>query len=196
MSWNYRLVKKEFKLEGKVVDTCYYIVEAFYDSNGKVTMITQEPEGPTGDNISEVLSSYIMLAEAFKAPILNFDEIPEPGAIDLIGDAMKELQDENGNNRSTEELIAEGKLIPHDVVFEGIREKRGISREEHEKEMENYRLEGIEKAAKDEEFYNKKLVGADMAQIIGIAIDKYVDQKTEWEKYPYPKDKPVGLDKE
>lgn len=193
MSWNYRLVKKEFKHEGKVLDTCYYIVEAFYDSNGKVTMITQEPEGPSGENISDLLASYIMLAEAFKAPILNFDQIPEPGAVDFIKEAMKDLEDEQGNRRSTEELIAEGKLIEHNVVIDNMCERLGKSREEHDKEMEVYRQEVIDKAIKDEEFYNSKLIGADMAQVIGIAIDKYVDQKTEWEKYPYPKD--VGIDK-
>lgn len=132
MNWDYRIIKKEYKNdEGVVLDASYFIIEAFYDENGKVFMCSQEPEGPAGDTIEEMIHNWCMLAEAFNKPILDFDNIPEDGAVHELDERMKELQDEDGNMRPTDELIEEGKLIPHETVMKNLRDKLAERAEEN-----------------------------------------------------------------
>ncbi len=57
----------------------YAIHEAYYDKNGHVGAITKDPVEPFGENIEELRHSWVMMAEAFGQPILDYDNIPEPG---------------------------------------------------------------------------------------------------------------------
>ncbi len=105
--WNYRVVRKK---ENR--DYSYAIHEAYYDKGGFVFAITQENMEPFGENIEELRNSWVMMAEAFGQPILDFEDIPEreyekgeypfgdDGADDRKGisleDVEKEMEDELG----------------------------------------------------------------------------------------------------
>ena len=82
--WNYRVVKKKqtwvdptSKQESRHYS--YAIHEAYYDHRGYVGAITWEPVEPYGETIEELRHAWIMMAEAFGQPILDYDMIPESG---------------------------------------------------------------------------------------------------------------------
>ena len=72
--WNYRVVRKK-----ELTHFTYAVHEAYYDNNGKVGSITQKAINPFGETIEELRHSWLMMTEAFGKPILNYDDIPEPG---------------------------------------------------------------------------------------------------------------------
>src|SRR3972149_8456632 len=82
--WNYRVVRKK-NANADAIDQkervryTYAIHEAYYDKNGHVGAITQGPVEPFGENIEELRHAWVMMAEAFGLPILDFDTIPESG---------------------------------------------------------------------------------------------------------------------
>ncbi|MFH1951206.1 MAG: hypothetical protein ABIL06_06300 [Pseudomonadota bacterium] len=68
--WNYRVVRKKNTYIDPInrkerVDYTYAIHEAYYDENGHVGAITQDPVKPFGENMEEVRHSWVMMAEAF-----------------------------------------------------------------------------------------------------------------------------------
>ena len=122
----------------------YAIHEAYYDKNGYVGTITQDPVGLAGENIEELRHSWVMMAEAFGRPILDHDHIPEPGykreedpiaaVLDArlkepeegipLEDVLKDLEkkfgpfDEEAFNKQVEEERLEKERI-HGEVFVG-----------------------------------------------------------------------------
>ena len=140
--WNYRVVRKrktliDPKSKKERVDYSYAIHEAYYDENGHVGAITKDPVEPFGENIEELRYSWVRMAEAFGMPILDYDDIPEPGydrnrdPIGLeIGDRLKGI--ESGNKG----------WIPWERVKEGLEKKWGPFDEEmYRKQVEEERLE-------------------------------------------------------
>lgn len=83
MGWNNRVVRRFHSwVDAKGQqhgDHTYGIHEAYYDKNGKVVAITEDPVEPHGETVAEMRRSWCMLAEAFGQPILDFDCIPEVG---------------------------------------------------------------------------------------------------------------------
>jgi len=71
MSWNYRLVRRKFPNR-----TITAIHEAYYNDHGHVHMISTEPQAvSTKYGLSAAAEDYEMMAEAFKAPVLVYEEI-------------------------------------------------------------------------------------------------------------------------
>jgi len=86
-TWNYRIVRRKhaWKATGtkeEVVSYSYGIHEAYYDKAGKVGAITEDPVELFGENIEELRHSWVSMAEAFAKPLLDYDDIPEPGYVD------------------------------------------------------------------------------------------------------------------
>ena len=82
--WNYRVIRKKHVCMHATqtrerVDYTDGIHEAFYDENGYVGSITQNPVEPFGENMEDLRHSWVMMAEAFGQPVLDYDNIPEPG---------------------------------------------------------------------------------------------------------------------
>jgi hypothetical protein len=147
--WNYRVIRKKSSYIDTTtgrerVDYRYAIHEAYYDKNGYVGTITQDPVGPIGENIEELRHSWVIMAEAFGQPILDNDHIPEPGykreedpiaaALDArlkepeegipLEDVLKDLEkklgpfDEEAFNKQVEEERLEKERI-HGATFVG-----------------------------------------------------------------------------
>ncbi|WP_428086493.1 hypothetical protein [Candidatus Thioglobus sp.] len=65
MTWNYRIVSK---------DESFAIHEAFYDDDGKVETITQDPCSPSGETISELKEDLKYFEKSLSLPILNYTD--------------------------------------------------------------------------------------------------------------------------
>jgi len=82
--WNYRVVRKKHTWidpsdNQEKIDYTYAIHEAYYDSNGYVGHVTEDPVKPFGNTIEELRHDWMTMAEAFGYPLLDYDQIPEPG---------------------------------------------------------------------------------------------------------------------
>jgi hypothetical protein len=141
MHWNYRIARKrnERIYKDKVkVHYDYFIVEAYYDSNGKVGMISQDPTSFYGENVEQLADGYDKCKAAFYAPILDYDNIPEPGyqeSADPFNAALK-----NGNFlKKLEEDEEKEEFSPPEVT---------------EKEMDDYDKECEDERVMKETLYN------------------------------------------
>jgi hypothetical protein len=140
--WNYRVVRKKNtyidpKNKKERVDYTYAIHEAYYDENGHVGAITQEPVEPFGENVEELRHSWVMMAEAFGQPVLDYSNIPEPGydrKKDPIGSELDErLKEIEAGNK---------KGIPWEHVKMELEKKWGrFDEEEYRKQVDEERLE-------------------------------------------------------
>ena len=152
--WNYRVVRKKNiyidPTDNKErVTYTYAIHEAYYDKNGHVGAITQDPIEPFGENIEELRHSWVMMAKALGQPILDCDKIPEPGydrKEDPIGsdldERLKELK--SGNKKG----------IPWEQVKRDLEEKWGPFDEE------GYRKQIEEERVEKERIHSKAFIGA------------------------------------
>lgn len=86
MNWNYRIVHRVFRQGTDLEEHTHAIHEAYYDENGKVTSITTEPVRCWGDDIEGLKWCYEKFGEAFKKPVLEWDNIPEIGDESSVDD--------------------------------------------------------------------------------------------------------------
>jgi len=151
--WNYRVVRKKNTYidpanKKERVDYTYAIHEAYYDENGHVGAITQEPVEPFGENVEELRHSWVMMAEAFGQPVLDYGNIPEPGydrKKDPIGSALDErLKEIEAGNK---------KGISWEHVKRELEKKWGpFDAEEYRKQVDEERLE-------KERIHNETFIG-------------------------------------
>lgn len=82
--WNYRIVRRRIPIQesGNTRDKTFGIHEAYYDKNGKVWAITEEQMCPVGDSRRDLEMCFEQMRQAFKRPVLKFEDIPEHGAIE------------------------------------------------------------------------------------------------------------------
>ena len=140
--WNYRVVRKRNVCidptdKKKRVDYTYAIHEAYYNRNGHVGVITQDRVEPFGEDIEELRHSWVMMAEAFGQPILDYDNIPEPGyerKEDPMGSVLDErLKDLEAGNKTG---------VPWEQVKRELEEKWGpFDHEGYRKQVEEERVE-------------------------------------------------------
>lgn len=80
--WNYRIVRRRFVHKDESGQEHehfrYAIHEAYYDANGHVGGITENPVDPSGEDVEELRHDWISMADAFSQPILDYDALPEP----------------------------------------------------------------------------------------------------------------------
>ncbi|MCX5814696.1 MAG: hypothetical protein NTX75_00435 [Proteobacteria bacterium] len=136
--WNYRVVRKKYvNPDTERASYTYAIHEAYYDNNRHVGAVTQDPVEPFGENIEELRHSWIMMAEAFGLPILDFEAIPEPG-YERKEDQVASILDK----RIKEQETGEAKGIPFEQVKKDLEEKFGpFDEEKYEKQVEAEREE-------------------------------------------------------
>lgn len=73
MTWNYRLFKQDTPkaADGKHI---FFIGECYYDEDGKPELHSlMDHNSLVGSNAKETESTYKMIAEAFKTPIIELD---------------------------------------------------------------------------------------------------------------------------
>jgi hypothetical protein len=189
--WNYRVVRKrnvspDTKDKDERASYTYAIHEAYYDNNGHVGAITQDPIEPFGENIEELRHAWVMMAEAFGLPILDFENIPESG-YERKEDPMAPGLDKRIKEMETGEV----KGIPFEQVKRDLEEKFGpFDDKEYENQIETER-------AKKEKIHGEAFVGKtpleDLIKKIYTDYREYVEKdRTEnpW-KYKTENGQPV-----
>lgn len=91
--WNYRLVRHREELPGDQEAELIEMHEAYYDSNGKVWAVTSAGIPVHGETKEIALECLEMMRKAFEKPILEFEGIPEEGAV-APGDPPNEFRDQ------------------------------------------------------------------------------------------------------
>jgi hypothetical protein len=81
--WNYRVVRrkliwKDWKTKKNRNGFMYDIHEAYYGNKGKITAITLNPVGITGETMEEMRHTWVRMAEAFGQPILDYSKFGNP----------------------------------------------------------------------------------------------------------------------
>ncbi|MCA1795007.1 MAG: hypothetical protein ABR534_12845 [Desulfotignum sp.] len=117
--WNYRVVRKNTIYQdssGKKdrITYTYAIPEAYYDKNGFAGAITEDPIEPFEETIEELRHSWVMMAEAFGKPILDYGMIPEPG-YNLEDDPMASELDKRIKDFESDKT----KTIPWELILSG-----------------------------------------------------------------------------
>jgi hypothetical protein len=80
--WNYRVVRKrtEYNKHGSILPYYTYgIHEAYYDKLDKVVAVTKDPISLCHETAEYLRHEWVMMAEAYGKPILDYDNIPEEG---------------------------------------------------------------------------------------------------------------------
>lgn len=166
--WNYRVVRKRSvstdpEDQKERVWYSYAIHEAYYDKKGFVGAITQEPMDVFGEDIEELRHAWMMIAEAFGQPILDYDRIPEPG-YDRREDPLGSTLDKRFKDR-------EEKGIPWEEVKRELEAKWGpFDHEAYKREREEERIE-------KEGIHEKFFVGTDTIEAL---IDKIRSDYQQW----------------
>jgi hypothetical protein len=80
MTWNHRVVKRTYSTE-KYSEDYFSIHEAYYDENGKIFAITDSGVPPGGESLEDLKWSVEQMKKALDHPVLDYDSIPEEGAI-------------------------------------------------------------------------------------------------------------------
>jgi len=170
--WNYRVVRKKnvFHVSSankERVDYTYGIHEAYYDKNGFVGSITTDPVQPFGENVEELRHSWVMMAEAFGKPILDYEKIPELGykrEEDPIGSEL--------NKRVKDFESGKTKGIPWEQVKKDFEIKWGpLDEKTYRKQVEAERIE-------KEQYHSEAFIGIskfeDLIQKIYTDYSDYV----------------------
>lgn len=77
MSWNYRILRHEYKHKNGDIEEYLKIHEVYYDENGNPKMCTVEGMSPGGEDLSELKSDLDKMIRALSLPILDYSEIGE-----------------------------------------------------------------------------------------------------------------------
>jgi hypothetical protein len=88
MTWDCRVIAKKDKTTGEI---WHAVHEVFYDENGKIWGATVGPITPMGETVDDLITELAEHLVACGKPVLDFEAIPEPGAINLADAALKEL---------------------------------------------------------------------------------------------------------
>jgi len=171
--WNYRIVRKKILCQGSNSHEehwmySYGIHEAYYDLNGKVGAITDEPEELWGDTIEELRHSWMGMVEAFGLPVLDYDDIPEPG-YDANSDPMSEMFEDD----ETEDEDEESGYEDDEDDFEDERCECCCDHEDNALQEEEDRIA-------QEEIHRTQFVGIDNAKEL---VGKILDDFTDWIKH-------------
>lgn len=80
MSWNYRVMRREFKNSSGEVEEEFGIYEVYYDENGEPNGWTKEPRPITAESLEGLKWVHEKIAEAMGKPVLDYGEeetVPE-----------------------------------------------------------------------------------------------------------------------
>ncbi len=96
MSWNYRVIKRLQDIPGGQGKRWYYsgIYEVYYNSDGDICLISEEPIAPIGSNFEELRGKMNHMLSALGKPVLDYDKI-EFAPMDEDGDNTENNVDWN-----------------------------------------------------------------------------------------------------
>lgn len=78
MTWNYRVACK--KLEVKIdlsndvyEESCFGIVETYYNDEGEITFISESFQEPYGETLEDLKTNFNLMKEAFDKEVIDLD---------------------------------------------------------------------------------------------------------------------------
>jgi len=77
MTWNYRVLAREYKGFNEN-DVTFSIHEVYYNDDGVPEMCTEDAVSVVGDNLAEISNTLLWMKKALKKPILSYSDF-EPG---------------------------------------------------------------------------------------------------------------------
>jgi hypothetical protein len=146
MYFDYRIVRK-FQRYGKRNEnqvTSYQIHEATYDNNGKIVFISEDPIYPCGENVEDMMINWLCMIEAFSKPIVDFDSVPEKGAVNPMEEIIEEIK-ENSKNSETYGKPIDQYMEERGIKRENLQELRGRREEERKVKELQYQREFVDK---------------------------------------------------
>ena len=77
MSWNYRITRKS------TPNGPYFAIhEVYYDKEDRAYAITENPSYPSGETPEGLREDLMMMKmDATKRSVIDYDSVPEPGAV-------------------------------------------------------------------------------------------------------------------
>ena len=77
MSWNYRVVKEEYEGE-----PYYFIKEVYYDKDGEIEAIAEDPIRLDGLTIEDIKEDIYLVGFAFSRDVIDFNEVSKDWDLD------------------------------------------------------------------------------------------------------------------
>jgi hypothetical protein len=74
--WNHRVVRRVYKTTNYEEES-FAIHEAYYDDDGNVTRITQDPVDPHGSSMEDLRWSLNKMRECLEYPVLDYETMKE-----------------------------------------------------------------------------------------------------------------------
>ncbi|GAK50386.1 hypothetical protein U14_01616 [Candidatus Moduliflexus flocculans] len=177
--WNYRVVRKKHiwrhpDTQEEQTSYSYGIHEAYYDQQGNVGMITQEAVEPYGETIEELRHAWVMMAEAFGQPLLDDEQIPEPGYDRQYDILAASCETDTGEVETIESVLraqSDEERKAHDAAQE---QQRQQTEETHQHQFVGTPTlkELIERLYADYAAAEKKCNGTELSNISEIITDR------------------------
>lgn len=82
--WNYRVIKRVHETE-----EAFGIHECYYDSAGLIHSVTENPCPVVAESMAELRDLLDRMKRALNSPVLDFDKLPEPGALSEEPDVVE-----------------------------------------------------------------------------------------------------------
>jgi len=73
MSWNYRVCKITYNQGTDYEEVSYEIREAYYNKDGGIWAVTENPKGIAADSEESILTSLEWMKQAVERPVLDLD---------------------------------------------------------------------------------------------------------------------------
>lgn len=98
--WNYRVLKRvvqPLRESGSEPEDMYGIHECYYDSKGKLYSFSADPIPVVANTLEDLKDNLDRMARAFSSPVLDYNKLPEPGAVveEPDEDQLPDLDDED-----------------------------------------------------------------------------------------------------
>jgi len=77
MTWNHRIVRKFYKHVHRDDTMLFQIHEVFYNPDGSVMSITEEPTRIMEESVEDLQKTLERLQECLKHPVLDYDTLKE-----------------------------------------------------------------------------------------------------------------------
>lgn len=106
--WNYRILKRVIQPSpnsGNEPEDDFGIYECYYDRQGRIHSFSTEPRPVAASSLAELKDEISRMARAFKSPVLDYDKLPEPGALSWDEDPVEDVNDLSDTEDEAEVVI-------------------------------------------------------------------------------------------
>ena len=77
MSWNHRIIRHKATTPDGKQHEYLSIHEVYYDAEGNITLWSENPTAPFGDDFNGLAQDVMFLRQAFRRPILDAEDMPQ-----------------------------------------------------------------------------------------------------------------------